>query len=333
MRPFPLSLIGLAAAPAVVVLGAAASGAAQAPPPFRLAWPVACELGTTCEIQHYVDHDPSPAAKDYTCGSRTYDAHDGTDIRLPDMAAQRRGAAVLAAADGRVLRTRDGVADVSVKIVGREAVDAIGCGNAVVLTHADGFQTGYCHMAKGSVAVKPGDLVKAGQPIGRVGLSGLTEFPHLHFQVSQGGKTVDPFAYGAATGSCNGGASLWRQTPAYRARAVANAGFADAPPTPDAVENGEIRAPAAGAGTLIAYVRAIGLKAGDVQEMVLRAPDGSVLAQNKAAPLLRDQDLRLMFIGKRKPAQGWPAGRYRASYTVAGADGRVVLSREVAVVM
>ncbi len=71
--------------------------------------PVACEIGKTCFIQHYVDRDPSPAAQDYQCGTLTYEGHDGTDIRIPTMAAQKAGVNVLAAADGKVLRVRDGV--------------------------------------------------------------------------------------------------------------------------------------------------------------------------------------------------------------------------------
>ncbi|MDG2570956.1 hypothetical protein P7L87_25725, partial [Vibrio parahaemolyticus] len=43
---------------------------------ISLRLPVACEIGRTCFIQHYVDRDPSPAASDYQCGTLTYDAHD-----------------------------------------------------------------------------------------------------------------------------------------------------------------------------------------------------------------------------------------------------------------
>ena len=326
------SAIALLALPAAVALSAG-PGVSQPPEPPRLVWPVACQMGVSCEIQHYIDHDPSPGTKDFACGTRTYEGHDGTDIRLPDMAAQRRGVAVLAAADGQVLRIRDGVEDVSARVVGREAVDAIGCGNAVVITHPGGFQTGYCHMAKGSVLVKPGDTVKAGQPIGRVGLSGLTEFPHLHFDIRQNGRTIDPFAYGAADGTCNGGRSLWSQTPAYQARVVANAGFAAQTLTLEAAENGDIAAPTRDSGLMVAYVRTIGLKAGDVQEMVLRAPDGSLVAQSKTPPEARNSDLRLMFIGQRRPAAGWKTGRYQAGYRVLGPDGKVVLSRTIALTM
>ncbi len=317
---------------AAVPAGAALSAEGPAAPP-KLAWPAACQVGATCQIQHYNDDDPSPAVKDYACGTRTYEGHNGVDIRLPDMAAQRRGVAVLAAADGRVLRVRDGVADVSVRSTGQAAVKDVECGNGLVIAHAGGFESQYCHLAKGSLLVKPGDMVKAGAPLGRIGLSGDTEFPHVHFTLRENGKVVDPFAYGAAPGACRGGRGLWTQTPAYQARVIVNAGFADAAVTLDGVENGDLHPPAADAGAMVAYVRAIGLKAGDVQAMVLRAPDGSVLAQSRADPLPRDQDLRLLFIGKRRPPQGWPKGRYEVSYSVAGADGKAVLSRSFALTL
>ena len=44
-----------------------------------------------------------------------------------------------------------------------------------------------------AMAVKLGDTVVAGQRLGLVGLSGMTEFPHLHFEVAKGGAVVDPF--------------------------------------------------------------------------------------------------------------------------------------------
>ena len=70
----------------------AAAGLAQSPsdaaaPPPVLNWPIACQLGRDCFIQHYVDQDPGPGAKDYRCGVMTYDKHNGVDIRLPSLAA------------------------------------------------------------------------------------------------------------------------------------------------------------------------------------------------------------------------------------------------------
>lgn len=305
----------------------AASVAAQ-PAPISLALPIQCRVGVDCEIQNYVDRDPGPGAKDYQCGSRSYQAHSGVDFRLPSMARQRQGVAVLAAADGKVLRARDGVADISVRAQSA-SVEGVECGNGVVIGHEGGFETQYCHMANGSISVKPGDAVKAGAPIGRVGLSGNTEYPHLHLTVRQGQSLVDPFAFGAAEGACNAGRSLWRpdlrQALAYKARAVLNTGFAAEALSMAAIEEGP-KAPGADAPALLAYGRAIGLKAGDVQTITLKGPAGAVLATNTGQPLPRDQAQNLLFAGARRPAQGWAKGRYTGEYTVR-AGGQTVLTR------
>jgi D-3-phosphoglycerate dehydrogenase len=49
------------------------------------------------------------------------------------------------------------------EIAGRE------CGNGVVIAHEDGWETQYCHMRRGSVAVQPGERVARGQTLGLVG--------------------------------------------------------------------------------------------------------------------------------------------------------------------
>ena len=90
--------------------------------PLKLRLPIDCTLGSTCFIQNLVDLEAGPAASDFMCGSRTYDGHDGIDFRLPSLARQRQGVAVLAAAAGTVLRLRDGVPDKSVREQGAGAL-------------------------------------------------------------------------------------------------------------------------------------------------------------------------------------------------------------------
>lgn len=313
----------------VILLAVAAAGLTAAPPApaagpaIALALPMDCVLGRTCFVQNYVDRDPGPAARDFRCEGVTYDGHTGVDFRVPDMAAQRTGVLVLAAADGRVLRTRDDAPDISVRVAGEASVKGVECGNGLVIDHAGGYETQYCHLARGSLLVTPGQAVRAGQPLGRVGLSGLTEYPHLHFSVRRGEAVIDPFApEPAAPGApCGRGAALWRPDVAALLKpqtgAVLNAGFAAAPVTMDAVEEGRILAPTARAAALIAFVRAIALKAGDVQRLTVTGPDGRVLADTTADPLPRDQAQRLLFAGRRAPGGGpWPPGTYAARYSV-----------------
>jgi Peptidase family M23 len=301
---------------------------------IELRLPIDCEMGVTCEVQNYVDLDPSSQARDYQCGNRTYNGHKGVDFRLPSLRAQRDGVNVLAAAPGQVLRVRDGVPDMSVRERGIGAVDDRECGNGVVVDHGDGWSTQYCHLAQGSLVVKPGDQVGAAEPLGRVGLSGMTEYPHLHFSVTFQGKIVEPFAFGAPEGSCGGGRSLWESSLqsaalAYKQRAVLNTGFTNGELNMQAIEAGDVPAPVLDT-PLVAYVRAIGMKAGDTQTLQIAMPDGRVLVESSTKPLDRDKAQVMMFVGKKPPAGGWPRGVYRATYTISH-DATVVVDRSFSI--
>lgn len=59
-------------------------------------------------------------------------------------------------------------------------------GNHVVIKHEGGEYSHYAHLAAGSVSVKAGDRVKRGQPIGKLGHTGNSTEPHLHFTVADG---------------------------------------------------------------------------------------------------------------------------------------------------
>ena len=315
----------------VAAAGATSSAAQQQEPSLRLALPLDCKFGETCFIQQYVDHDPSAGMKDYRCGAMTYDGHDGVDLRVPTMAAQQKGVSVLAAAAGVIKSVRDGVPDVNVRAVGLESVAGRECGNGVVIAHDGGWETQYCHLAKGSVRLHDGERVEAGAPLGLVGLSGQTEFPHLHFSVRHNGATVDPFAAGA-TDACEGSHPLWSVTAeaalAYHSPSVINFGFADEPLSIADVELGRTNdmLPTAGSPALVAFIRAIGLKAADVQRFTLKGPGGEVLAQSETPPLDSNMAERFMFVGKRKTAAEWPRGTYEAEFEIRR-DGATALSR------
>jgi hypothetical protein len=298
---------------------------------LSLALPLDCKFGETCFIQQYFDHDPSKGMKDYRCGAMTYDGHDGVDLRIPTMAAQQRGVSVLAAAAGIVKAVRDGVADVNVRAVGFESVRGRECGNGVLIAHEGGWETLYCHMAKGSVHVHDREHVEAGTSLGLVGLSGQTEFPHLHFAVSHNGAMVDPFA-ASPTDACDAAHPLWSGTAAdalaYHSPTVINYGFADETLSLSDVEFGRADAmlPTANSPVLVAFIRAIGLKAADIQSFTLKGLDGEVLAHNEAPPLDRNMAEHFMYVGKRKSTADWPRGTYEAEFAIRR-DGATALSR------
>ncbi len=81
----------------------------------------------------------------------------------------------------------------SAGVVERAAYDSDGRGLNVVIRHGDGFSSSYFHLGK--IYVSVGDQVKENTPIGTVGLTGRTTGAHLHFEMYDGGKQVNPRKY------------------------------------------------------------------------------------------------------------------------------------------
>ncbi|MFY3744348.1 LysM peptidoglycan-binding domain-containing M23 family metallopeptidase [Anaeromyxobacter sp. Red801] len=104
-------------------------------------------------------------------GVRAGQRHDGIDIAAPE------GTPVLAAADGSVI------------YAGEQA----GYGAVVILRHDGGLVTLYAHNSE--VLVKEGARVGRGQPIARVGQTGRTTGPHLHFEVREGTRPRNPLIF------------------------------------------------------------------------------------------------------------------------------------------
>ena len=61
---------------------------------------------------------------------------------------------------------------------------------SVLIEHADGRRTLYAHAE--SLFVQAGDTVRAGQPIAAVGSTGHSTGPHLHFEVREGNRPLNP---------------------------------------------------------------------------------------------------------------------------------------------
>ena len=89
----------------------------------------------------------------------------------------KNGADIIAAASGTVIMA---------KYYG-------GYGNCIIVDHGGGMSTLYAHMS--AYVAKVGDYVVQGQTIGKVGSTGNSTGPHLHFEVSVNGSTTDPAAY------------------------------------------------------------------------------------------------------------------------------------------
>ena len=162
-------------------------------------------------IANYVDLAGTAKLKDFTCGRRTYEGHNGTDFVLSPFwwrMMDGKEAEVVAAAPGRIINKNDGNFDRQCSLTGASA------GNYVVIEQDDGHFAYYFHMKKGSVtAPSVGSRVAAGDVLGLVGSSGTSLLPHLHFELRTAsgfinGQTVDPFA-----GTCGATKTLWRHQP------------------------------------------------------------------------------------------------------------------------
>ena len=143
--------------------------------PFRIPPPTYCSYekvniafsyvkplaGTVTSKYGYRDH---PIIEDASF-------HTGIDI------AAKSGTAVKCFADGKVL----------------EAKYNDTYGNYVLVEHAGGIRSFYGHNSK--LSVKSGAKVKKGQKIAEVGTTGLSTGPHLHFEVRNGNKRLDPTHY------------------------------------------------------------------------------------------------------------------------------------------
>jgi Peptidase family M23 len=102
------------------------------------------------------------------------------------------GEPVLAAAAGEVVEVRNDIGPYGVgKAPSAEVLRGDGdifAGNLVTLDHGNGEYTLTCHMLAGSVVVKLGEHVRAGQLLGKVGTSGFAGVPHIHFNLITGPK-------------------------------------------------------------------------------------------------------------------------------------------------
>lgn len=68
-------------------------------------------------------------------------------------------------------------------------------GRLIIIDHDFGYETYYAHLSSYAKGIKPGTKVKRGDLIGYSGQSGRVEGPHLHYEVHQNDKAVDPLNY------------------------------------------------------------------------------------------------------------------------------------------
>lgn len=168
--------------------------------PFEF-WPTGGLLHRDLYTTNYVDLDSSSGIQAFECTAFSYNGHKGNDTSIRSFSEQIAGVPIFAVDDGIVIDANDGEDDQNTSWNGQTA-------NYVVLEHECGLVTKYWHLRKNSVSVALGDAVVKGQQIGLMGSSGISTWPHLHFQVEQNGTHVEPYM-----GDCGPANSMWEHQP------------------------------------------------------------------------------------------------------------------------
>ena len=108
-----------------------------------------------------------------SCAFRGYSGHSGVDLTM----SGAYGKPVYASASGTVIY----------------AGWSGGYGKCIKISHSNGYTTWYAHLS--SIDVSVGDSVYQGQQIGRIGSTGNSSGPHLHFELRINGTAVNPMKY------------------------------------------------------------------------------------------------------------------------------------------
>lgn len=164
-------------------------------------------------LENFADLDRSATLiRDWDCSDFTYDGHQGHDSRIRSFREQIIGVPVFAAHDGVVIASENDQPDMNID------ADLGTHDNYALIDHGGGYEVWYSHLKRGSVNVRPGQVVAAGQQIGLTASSGPSNWPHLHLETQLNGQWIEPSA-----GPCRTGDSLWvAQPPVVRELYVAD---------------------------------------------------------------------------------------------------------------
>ncbi|MGN9801826.1 M23 family metallopeptidase [Micromonospora sp. L32] len=187
------------------IVNALAKGAART---VQIADKTVCDRASaeTIAASGWTSPIPGRVGSGFRTASRPQ--HNGVDIGAP-----KGTTPIHAAAAGRVLVARcdpDHRGRLDCDVDGYPGKG--GCGWFVDILHAGGYISRYCHMVEKPLVV-PGQEVRAGEVIGRVGSSGNSSGPHLHFEVHRDGDrsshgAIDPVPFMRQRGAPLNGSSV-----------------------------------------------------------------------------------------------------------------------------
>jgi murein DD-endopeptidase MepM/ murein hydrolase activator NlpD len=241
-------------------------------------WPQGGLLDHDLYLTNTVDLDDGGGLRDPWCGARTYDGHTGEDVVIRSFREQRLGVPVFAALDGRVKQVQEGAKDTNY------GTQTLPWDNHVQIDSGHDQMAIYGHLRRGSVTVKVGDWVVAGQQIGFTGSSGNSSWPHLHLTLIVDDQPADLWS-----GPCNATSYWSAPQPPIRTDAYARdftlsaapfAGHADLP------WDEAKRTSTFALGTRDLWFRSMLLNAQRTRSQVVRIvrPDGSAALTDTAPP-------------------------------------------------
>jgi murein DD-endopeptidase len=196
----------------------------------KFQFPVNCTLGEDCFILFYPDAYNTTRQADHKCGLRTFDQNQATVITSHSIQQMLNGIAVLAAADGKVTKVKKDseLSDDDNQYIKNSSEN---CGNQVVISHGQGWETHYCFLKPDSILVSEKQLIKKGEQIAEMGSVGYTQsLPNLYFYVYHNNKAVDPFVGPMTYHACNTVQKpLWDTMIPYQSINIIGAGVDDRP--------------------------------------------------------------------------------------------------------
>jgi murein DD-endopeptidase MepM/ murein hydrolase activator NlpD len=240
-------------------------------------WPQGGRLDGDLYLTNTVDLDDDGALRDPWCGTRTYDGHTGEDVVIRSFREQAAGVPVFAALDGKVTKVQEGAKDTNY------GSQTLPWDNHVQIDSGHGQMAIYGHLRRGSVKVKIGDWVVAGQQLGLTGSSGNSSWPHLHLTLFVDSQPVDLWS-----GPCNP-TSYWVDQPPVRTDPFARDFTLSAQPFSDRAGLPWDEGPRTGSfalGVRDLWFRSMLLNANAVSTQRIRIlrPDGSVAQDTTGAP-------------------------------------------------
>lgn len=294
---------------------------------LKLELPIDCVPGETCWVVGYMDVDSGSEAKDYMCGNRTADGREDTLFAIRDIARMREGVQVRAIAPGMVTAVQSGMSDVDYRKVDPIKIEGRECGNGVEIDHGNGWVSHYCHMRRRNLLVREGQAVRAGEPLGYVGMSGKTFFPHLRFGLRRDGRAIDPFTgrskpEESASSQCGvAGRSLWKdsvqQAMPYRLAMLYNMGIEVHKPSARFARSGGRKRvkTVPRSSQLYIWVDMFYVEKYDSLSFELYGPNGRTIIYKTTE--LRDRKARQFhYMGKRIKPGLLPPGIYKGTVTL-----------------